>query len=261
MIDYGVRLLVFMVFFFSLIAWQVALPKVAFANWRQRWRNNLSLFGIDVLVVRLLQPLILGLFAFHLNNNAPLHLSWLVDYPLLSMALCIVILDMAIYWQHRAAHLVPFLWRLHQVHHSDAQIDVSTAVRFHPLEIALSLVYKGVIIYLFAIPVEAVLLFDILLNASAMFNHTNGKLSPKLDGVIRRFIVTPDMHRIHHSTRFEEANSNFGFFLSCWDRWFGSYTAAPENGEQSLETGLPSKHEKILVESLPTLLNMPFQKR
>ena len=264
MIDYSIRILVFITFFSSLIAWQITSPKVQPINWQQRWRNNLSLFGLDIIVVRLLQPSILALLALHLSNRPALHIDWIQQSYWLTLFLSIVILDMAVYWQHRVSHTLPFLWRFHKVHHSDAQIDVSSAIRFHPVEIALSLLYKGAIIYLFAIPVEAVLLFDIILNASAMFNHTNGKLPKRVDTLIRLFIVTPDMHRIHHSTRLNEANSNFGFFLSCWDRCFSSYISTPQNGDKGLQTGLPliksTAKEEPLQESLFNLLKMPFIK-
>lgn len=265
MIDYTVRAFVFLIFFMSLIAWQLSLPKIKTApqhqGWKTRWFHNLSLFSIDILVIKLIQPLLLGLLSFHLVNQPFLYSDWLTQYPILSTVFAIAILDMAIYFQHRASHRIPILWRLHQVHHSDEKIDVSSAIRFHPLEIGFSLVYKAVIIYLFAIPLEAVLLFDILLNSAAMFNHTNARLSSKLDYIIRLFIVTPDMHRIHHSIRPKEANSNYGFFLSCWDRLFNSYTNTPEDNE--LTVGMPRpKHQaqqkNSQVMSLRTLLIMPL---
>lgn len=243
MTDYSLRISIFLVFFASLLVWQLMAPKVVNkvvtnnTNWRTRWLHNLSLFGIDALVVRLIQPSLLLLIALHLNNHAFLYLDWFIHHPILATLLAILLLDLAIYLQHRAFHVVPLFWRLHKVHHSDEKIDISTAIRFHPLEIALSLLYKTALIYVFAIPVTAVLLFDVLLNSAAMFNHTNGKMPKKLDKLLRLLLVTPDMHRIHHSVRLQEANSNYGFFLSIWDRLFASYTQT--HTDQAINVGMP----------------------
>ncbi|TBR44933.1 sterol desaturase family protein [Marinomonas agarivorans] len=286
MIDYSLRIILFLAFFASLLAWQITAPQVKTmrkvktalkekttpANmgqnmgWKIRWFHNFALFGIDALLVRLIQPTLLTLVALHVTNQPFLYQQWFDQQPLLAILIAILLLDMAIYFQHRLSHSIPLLWRLHKVHHSDPKIDVSSAIRFHPLEIILSLLYKSAIIAIFAIPVEAVLLFDILLNSMAMLNHTNGRLFKPLERWIRLVIVTPDMHRIHHSVRLHEANSNYGFFLSGWDRLFASYTASPT--DHPLTVGMPKPTQALRKEeqkqqpiTLTQLLIMPFKQQ
>ena len=262
MTDYDLRVLIFLLCFTSFLSWQSIKPKVIPLKLAPRWGHNFSLFFIDTLLVRIAQPVILSFIAITANDGAFLHISALDAFPFISLVLAILLLDLAIYWQHRVSHILPFLWRIHQVHHTDPQIDISTAVRFHPIEIFLSLLYKAVVIYVFSIPYEAVLIFDILLNASAMFNHSNGRLPRVMDTYLRLFLVTPDMHRIHHSQNPKEANSNYGFFLSLWDRLFNSYTHDAKEGEKNLKTGHPQyanffekKPEKL---TLLFLIKMPF---
>lgn len=262
MTDYDFRVLIFSLCFVSFLAWQSIKPKVKLNHFRRRWSHNLSLFLVDILVVRLAQPLILSLLALSIDNASLLGLDSFNQWPIINLLLSVLILDFAIYWQHRASHSLAFLWRIHQVHHSDPQIDLTTAVRFHPVEILLSLIYKGAIIFIFSIPFEAVLLFDTLLNSSALFNHANGYLPKKLDYIIRVLFVTPDMHRIHHSQNTKEANSNYSFFLSIWDRLFNSYTRQAKNGDLYLKTGHPQyardfekRPEKLTI---LFLIKMPF---
>jgi sterol desaturase/sphingolipid hydroxylase (fatty acid hydroxylase superfamily) len=150
----------------------------------------------------------------------------------------IIILDMLIYWQHVAFHHIPALWALHKVHHADRDIDVTTGARFHPAEIVVSMVYKMALVVILGAPVIAVIIFELVLNGCAMFNHSNLKLPARLDRILRRVIVTPDMHRVHHSARVSETNSNYGFSLSIWDRLFGSYIAQPEQGHEGMTIGL-----------------------
>mgnify|MGYP005992080131 FL=1 len=262
MTDYDFRMLIFLLCFVSFFTWQSIKPKVKLNQIGRRWRHNLSLFFIDILVVRLAQPLLLTSVALVTHNTPFLRLDIFNHFPIISLLLAILILDLAIYWQHRASHAVPLLWRIHQVHHSDPQIDLTTAVRFHPLEILFSLAYKAVIIFVFSIPFEAVLIFDMLLNSSALFNHANAHLPKKWDNFIRLFLVTPDMHRVHHSQNPNEANSNYSFFLSLWDRIFNSYTGQAKNTDLYLETGHPQyaktfekNPEKL---SILNLIKMPF---
>lgn len=205
---------------------------------RRRWTSNLLLIVIDSLFVRLLFPIVaVGVAAIAAQNNWGLFN--LLDFPVwLEIILTIIILDMLIYWQHVAFHHVPFLWAMHKVHHADRDIDVTTGLRFHPIEIGISLAYKLALVLLLGVPVIAVVIFEIILNGCAMFNHSNVRLSLKLDRVLRRFIVTPDMHRVHHSTIMSETNSNYGFNLSLWDRIFGSYTAQPSQGHDGMVIGL-----------------------
>ncbi len=204
----------------------------------RRWPTNLGIVVLDSLFVRLVFPIVavgaaidaearnVGLFAL---TELPRWLEGLI---------AVVVLDLAIYAQHVVFHKVPVLWRLHLVHHADPDFDVSTALRFHPIEIGLSMVFKIVLVYALGAPVLAVFIFEVVLNAMAMFNHANVFLPLKLDGVLRRLVVTPDMHRVHHSTIPVETDSNYGFNLSLWDRLFGTYRAAPRGGHAEMAIGL-----------------------
>ncbi|MEK9724270.1 MAG: sterol desaturase family protein, partial [Rhodospirillaceae bacterium] len=156
----------------------------------------------------------------------------------LEVALAVAILDFAIYLQHVLVHAVPGLWRLHRMHHADLDIDVTTGARFHPVEIAFSMILKIMVVGALGAPVLAVLIFEVVLNASAMFNHANARLPLGVDRLLRLVLVTPDMHRVHHSVRSEETNSNYGFCLPWWDRLFGTYRAQPADGHDAMTIGL-----------------------
>lgn len=254
MIDYQLRILLFLLFVSALLSWQYFTPRKALQHWRVRWRHNLGLLLVDALLVRIAQSLLL--MGVALLPAAPFAVFPTLPSPL-SLVLSLICLDLLIYWQHRLFHAVPFLWRLHRVHHSDPELDTTSAVRFHPLEILLSLFIKAAAIWLFGISASAVLLFDIVLNSLAMFNHTNVRLGKKLEAPVRRLIVTPDMHRIHHSRIPAEANSNYGFCLSIWDRLFNSYTAHSQSGDSRLNIGLPQT-QRYAPTSFIELLKMPF---
>lgn len=206
-----------------------------------RWSTNLAITVINTVTLRALAfglPLLAvgaaldaqakgwGLF-----NAIPLP-NWL------EITLAILILDLAIWLQHLITHKVPLLWRLHRVHHADRDMDVTTAVRFHPLEVALSMLLKIGLIYLLGPAAVAVVLFEIILNGTAMFNHSNLRLPLALDRVLRRVLVTPDMHRVHHSVHRAEHDSNYGFALAIWDRIFGTYVAQPAEGHDNMTVGL-----------------------
>ena len=156
----------------------------------------------------------------------------------IKIILAIILLDGAIYAQHVATHKIPLLWRLHKVHHADRDIDVTTGARFHPIEILISMLYKIVVVIALGAPAVAVFIFEVILNASAMFNHANWKMPQPLDKVLRLLIVTPDMHRVHHSVIHGETDSNYGFFLSVWDRLFGTYIPQPKAGHDEMVIGL-----------------------
>lgn len=256
MIDFSVRFGFFAIILVCLIGWQWWQPRSALLLWRKRWPHNLSLLVLGAICVRLIQPLLLSFIAL-LGNDVGLfsQLSW---PTWLTILLSIVCLDCLIYWQHRLFHRIPWLWRIHRVHHSDPELDVSSAVRFHPIEIILSLAIKATAIYLLGIPVIAVLLFDILLNASAMFNHTNARLPHPVESIVRRVLVTPDMHRIHHSRRDIEANRNFGFFLSIWDGIFATKCQQALGGDAAIRIGLPNT-KTYQPNSFKALLIMPFK--
>ncbi|MDX1698011.1 MAG: sterol desaturase family protein, partial [Thiohalobacterales bacterium] len=183
----------------------------------------------------------------------------LLDMPAwLAIVIAVVLLDLAIYVQHFTFHAVPLLWRLHRVHHADLDFDVTTGARFHPIEIILSMLIKFGVIILLGAPVLAVVIFEVLLNATSMFNHGNVRIPRALDRLIRLFIVTPDMHRVHHSHRDYETNSNFGFNLSCWDRLFGTYRDQPVDGHTGMVIGIDTWRDPAHCVRLPGLLLLPF---
>jgi len=256
MIDFALRIGVFLLVFSSLLVWQWRRPRASLLQWRQRWRHNIVLLMLGALCVRIVQPLLLSLVAVSSQNFGLLKA---LDLPFWSIILLsILLLDCVIYWQHRLFHSVPFLWRLHRVHHSDPELDVSSAIRFHPIEIVLSLVIKAIAVLLLGIPIEAVLIFDVLLNASAMFNHTNARLPSRMELLIQHLVITPDMHRIHHSRVSEETNSNYGFFLSIWDAMFRSKREKALQGDENLSIGFPGT-KTYQPESLIDILVMPFK--
>lgn len=223
----------------------------------RRWLNNLGLVAVDNLILQLgfiMLPVTFAAFAqskgmgIFNQLSLPMWANWIV---------AVIIFDFIIYLQHVLFHFVPILWRLHQVHHSDLDIDVTTAIRFHPIEIILSLLVKLIAVAAFGFPPEAVLLFEVLLNTTAMFNHANIYIPTFMDKFIRRLIVTPDMHRVHHSVIMAESNTNFGFSLSIWDRICGTYQAQPAAGHDEMIIGLAyAKKPKSLIQ----LLLMPFVK-
>ena len=183
----------------------------------------------------------------------------LTDLPVwFEVTAAVVLLDLAIYGQHVASHKVPVLWRVHKVHHADRDIDVTTGLRFHPIEICLSMLYKFVVVIALGAPAFAVFLFEVLLNGTAMFNHSNVKLPGPLDRVVRLLIVTPDMHRVHHSVIHREHDTNYGFNMSIWDRLFRTYTDQPEKGHEGMTIGLePYQTEKPA--RLDWSLMLPFK--
>ena len=177
----------------------------------------------------------------------------------LELILGIILLDLLIYLQHVACHYVPVLWRFHKVHHADRDLDVTTGVRFHPVEAILSMLYKCAVIALLGPIALSVVIFEIVLNASAMFNHANVAIPKKIDTFLRWFIITPDVHRIHHSTNVAETNSNYGFFLSIWDRIGKTYKSQPEAGHDDMVIGL-SSYQTQNPSKIIWCLTLPFKK-
>jgi sterol desaturase/sphingolipid hydroxylase (fatty acid hydroxylase superfamily) len=175
-----------------------------------------------------------------------------------AVAVSVVALDLAIYLQHVMFHAVPALWRLHRMHHADQDFDVTTGARFHPVEIVLSMVLKLAVVAALGAPAVAVLVFEVLLNATAMFNHSNVRLPPALDRLVRWLIVTPDMHRVHHSVLETETNSNFGFNLPWWDRLFGTYRDQPEAGHEAMTIGV-RQFRDAEEQRLDRMLTQPFR--
>ncbi|TAM09027.1 MAG: sterol desaturase family protein [Nevskiaceae bacterium] len=255
----AIRLGFFLGSFTLMAAWEVLAPRrpVTFAR-RRRWPANLGIIVIDSVVARLLFPVAaVGMAAYATAHGWGL-LSVLTLPGWATFVVAFVLLDLAIYLQHVMFHAVPLLWRLHRMHHTDLAFDVTTGTRFHPLEIVLSLGLKFAVIAALGAPPAAVLMFEVVLNATSMFNHGNVRLPAAADRVLRLLLVTPDMHRVHHSVRREETDSNFGFNLACWDRLFGTYRAQPRDGHDGMTIGLSTfrdPHELRLY----SMLLQPFR--
>jgi len=206
-------------------------------RWR-RWPSNLGIVLLDTLLLRLVFPTAAVGVALAVEARGGGLLPWLGLSGPAAVVLAILLLDLVIYLQHRLFHAVPLLWRLHRMHHADLDFDVTTGLRFHPLEILTSMLIKLAAVVVLGAPAVAVLLFEILLNATSLFNHANLRLPTRLDRLLRRVLVTPDMHRVHHSVVPQETNSNFGFSLAVWDRLFGTYRAQPAAGHAGMTIGL-----------------------
>jgi sterol desaturase/sphingolipid hydroxylase (fatty acid hydroxylase superfamily) len=234
-----VRLGAFLGIFAAMAAWEVLAPRRALQYRKPvRWTNNLALVVLNSALVRAIFPVAaIGVAGFAAERGMGLFNFVSVPYPM-AFVLSVLALDLAIYLQHLMFHAVPLLWRLHRVHHADLDFDVTTGVRFHPVEIVLSLLIKFAVILALGPPALAVLVFEIVLNATSMFNHGNVRLPGVVDRVLRWLVVTPDMHRVHHSIDPRETNSNFGFNVPWWDWLFGTYRAQPQAGHAAMTIGI-----------------------
>ncbi len=247
-------------FLFALLAlWELATPCRTLAFGRKpRWPHNFSILIVDALAVRLLIPTAaVGMAAIAAERGWGLLNALALPGWLAGLA-GFLVLDLAIYGQHVVFHRVPWLWRLHRMHHADLDIDVSTGVRFHPFEILISMLIKIAIVLAFGVPALAVLIFEIVLNATSMFNHANVALPLSLDRIARLVVVTPDMHRVHHSILRKETDSNFGFNLPWWDRLFGTYRAQPAAGHRGMTIGIPMFRDPAELR-IDRLLTQPFR--
>jgi len=250
------------IFFVMALTEKIAPRRLLLKSKAKRWISNLSMQIIDVVVLRLIFPVFpVGVAVICAQRGWGL-LNYYQITPPLALIIGILALDFVIYLQHRMFHVVSLLWRVHMVHHTDQDIDVTTAVRFHPLEIILSLLIKFTVVAAIGAPPLSVLIFEIMLNGAAMFNHGNVKIPLSLDRIIRIVLVTPDMHRVHHSVVMLETNSNYGFSFSWWDRLLGTYIAQPQEGHDKMKIGLNGYHDDRSLK-LSALLMMPFtyQKR
>ncbi len=259
------RLSVFAGVFLVMALLELLIPKRGLTGAKlKRWITNVSFGGINSFFIRLMAlssvPLV-AMAVAEIGASQNFGLFRFLDLPIwVSIILALFVLDFAIYLQHWASHKFPMLWRIHRVHHSDIDIDVTTAIRFHPIEIALSMIYKCAIVYLLGINSFAVLLFEIILNGCAMFNHSNIALPGWLDRLIRPVFVTPDMHRVHHSVIRNETDSNYGFNLAIWDRMFGTYIEQPKEGHDKMEIGLPDYLHTNKPTKLAWSFLLPFRK-
>lgn len=239
--------------------WELAAPRRRLTVFKLlRWANNLALVVLNSILLRALFPAAAaGVSVFAAQQGWGLFNYFAV--PLwVAMLVSVVLLDFVIYLQHVMFHAVPLLWRLHRVHHADLDIDVTTGTRFHPIEIVLSMLIKVAVILVLGPPVVAVVIFEVLLNATSMFNHGNVHISPALDRVLRLLLVTPDMHRVHHSIEEDETNSNFAFSLSAWDRLFGTYRDQPRAGHVGMTIGISTFREANRCVWLWGILVLPF---
>ncbi len=241
--------------------WENKLPRKALTVSRAfRWVNNLSLVALNSATIVILMPMVAFQAAVIASENQ-WGLLYLVPVPIwLNVLLSVVLLDFIIYVQHVVFHRVPLLWKIHRMHHADLDIDVTTGARFHPIEILISMLVKIGAVFMLGVSPIAIVMFEIILNASAMFNHSNAKLALRIDAWLRKLIVTPDMHRVHHSVISRETHSNFGFFLSVWDRMFGTYRAQPELGHDHVVIGLSDIRDEQ-EQRLDKMLTQPFRYR
>ena len=253
-------------FFFGVFAvmaiWELIAPRRALTVSKLlRWVNNLGLVFFNSLILRLLFPAAaVGVAAFAQSHGWGLlnyyHLHWA-----LAILIAVVAMDFIIYLQHVMVHAVPLLWRFHRVHHADLDYDLTTGARFHTIEIILSMLIKFATIIVLGAPVVAVVIFEVILNALAMFNHANVKLPDALDKLLRWLIVTPDMHRVHHSVEDDETNSNFGFNLTWWDRLFGTYREQPRGGQTGFTIGIHNYRDVKQTNWITGMLMLPFKGR
>jgi len=235
----SLRITVFLGILTLMAIWEVAAPRRRRAIPRLiRWTNNLGIVVLDTIVLRLVFPIVaLGLAFVAQERGWGLFNALEVPFWLAVVG-AVLLLDLAIYLQHVLFHAVPVLWRLHRMHHADLEFDVTTGLRFHPIEILLSMLIKLAVVAALGAPPVAVLVFEVLLNATSMFNHSNIRMPLGIDRVLRLLVVTPDMHRVHHSIHPHETNSNFGFNLPWWDRLLGTYRAQPKDGHEAMTIGI-----------------------
>jgi len=260
--DTWIRLGVFITVLTVMILWESLRPnRLSPVSKGKRWFSNFTMILLGAVVARLMIPTGLAAIAIYAQNSQ-IGLWNNISVSLwLSVPISVLLFDCLIYWQHRFFHRIPMFWRIHRVHHADPHLDASTGLRFHPLEIALSLVVKIAAVLLLGPAVVAILIFEVLLNATSIFNHSNIKLPVKVDRLLRTVIVTQAMHRIHHSQIVPETDSNFGFNLSIWDRLFGSYIQEAKNGDDGIKLGLKEYSSAQTNTSLKALLLMPFRRK
>ncbi|MFQ5456775.1 MAG: sterol desaturase family protein [Nitrospirota bacterium] len=256
--EISIRLSIFFIIFFLIAAWELITPRRRLIVSKMvRWYSNLGITFINSLLLRLLFPILgIGMAILAQERNWGLFNNFELSRRVV-VVISVIVLDFAIYLQHIMFHAVPALWRLHRMHHTDMDFDVTTGSRFHPVEIILSMIIKLAAVVVLGPPSLAVLTFEVILNTTSMFNHGNIYIPAKIDHVLRWLIVTPDMHRVHHSIIHQETNSNFGFNLPWWDRLLGTYRDQPKSGHESMKIGIEAFREPKYL-NLHWLLIQPF---
>jgi sterol desaturase/sphingolipid hydroxylase (fatty acid hydroxylase superfamily) len=254
-----IRLAAFAAIFAAMAAWEILAPRRDRKLGRgTRWPGNIGIVVLDTVLVRLVFPTTAAGLALAAEAR-----GWGLFHALelpawAGVLLAVIALDLAIYLQHVLFHAVPALWRLHRMHHADLEFDVTTGARFHPIEIVLSMVIKLGVVAALGAPALGVLAFEVLLNGTSMFNHSNVRMPARLDRVLRWIVVTPDMHRVHHSIVVRETNSNFGFNLPWWDRLFGTYRDQPAAGHLGMTIGIDQFRDPA-EQRLDRMLTQPFR--
>jgi len=257
--DWQIRLISAFAIFAAVALWETLAPRRRLNFGRlKRWPSNIGIVVVDALAVRAIFPVTLTGVALFAQQRGWGLFNIAQAPPWLAGALSILALDFIIWAQHVAFHRISILWRLHRMHHADLDYDVTTALRFHPIEIAISFVLKMAAVVALGAPAWAALAFEAMLNGLAMFNHANATLPKRIEPFVRAIIVTPDMHRVHHSIVPAETHSNFGFNLSVWDRIFGVYRAAPAAGYEGMTVGLPILRDEGELR-LDRMLTQPFR--
>lgn len=254
----GIRVLFFVGIFTAVAMGEMRFPRRRLTTSKSsRWFSNIGIVVLNAVFLRIFFPAgAVGLAFWSAEKGWGLLNNFHVPYWV-SVLISVVALDFVIYLQHVMFHAVPSLWRLHMMHHADMDFDVTTGTRFHPIEIIVSMMIKGAAVMVLGPPVLGVVIFEVLLNGTAMFNHGNLKLPLGLDRALRLFVVTPDMHRVHHSVFPSETNSNFGFNLPWWDWLMGTYKAQPSKGHLDMTIGLNQFRDPARL-TLPWLLVLPF---
>lgn len=260
-----IRVGVFLVVFAGMSVFELTSPRLERAEMAgalksRRWFTNLSMVVLSSVMLRVIFPAAAVGTALWAQANGWGFFPALGVPPIVAGILAFVILDFAVWLEHLASHKIPLLWRIHRMHHADTGFDVTTGLRFHPLEIVLSMGWKALVILALGPPVVAVLVFEIVLNATAMFNHSNARVPLGIDRVLRLFVVTPDMHRVHHSTIRRETDSNYGFNLPVWDRLFRTYNDQPVKGHDGMDIGLEQWRDARSSGLLWSLL-LPFRRQ
>lgn len=255
-----IRMSFFFVILIVMALWEIVWPRRALSiSKAARWANNLGLVFFNSFLLRVIFPAAaVGMAAFATSHGWGIFNYYDLPFWLIVVA-SIVIMDFIIYLQHVMFHAIPTLWRLHRMHHADLDFDVTTGARFHPVEIIFSMVIKFATVVVLGPPVIAVIIFEVVLNATAMFNHSNVRMPLGLDRILRWIVVTPDMHRVHHSIEDDEANSNFGFSLPWWDRLLGTYRDQPRGGHEGMTIGIRKYRDPKQVTWFHSMIMMPFK--
>ena len=257
--EISIRLAFFIGMLGIMALWEIAMPKRELSVSKSiRWINNLGIVVLNTVILRLIFPAAAVGMAVLAESQSWGILHYLQVPNWFALIISVIVMDAVIYIQHVLVHAVPILWRLHRVHHADLDFDVTTGSRFHPLEIILSMIIKFATILVLGPPIVAVVISEVLLNVTSMFNHGNIRIPLSVDRVLRWFIVTPDMHRVHHSVEDDETNSNFGFNFPWWDRLFGTYRDQPRAGHEKMIIGISTFRDRGYCTWLPGMLALPF---